>query len=503
MAETIDIANELEQASVVETSDYLLGYSPNGGGHKYFPITSVLNGGYACRRWDTTSSDPIGEAYGNIDYLADLHNKLGLGCYLVDTNHGRRKLDATNHYKFADGSTAALDGSMGDYMWGWSAAWYYATWIEGDYLYEAIGLNPIPGKQNYLIPVASTSALGVSVMDRETGQLVSVVNNDARYRGGDNDSTKDTAYNTLLGRAATKMTTEAFGTAARLKGTGWEGYWKGHSAAIAILFRVIFGTRHVQTAYNASKDSNGLYQGGLGSGVTGQGSWWTDADKYNYYPFLPTSVGVELGDSCGVSSYAVPASDGSTAATVNVPVFFGLKNFYGYLNRWGRGELIYKNANGEAEHWVCPSLYQNYSMSSTDGLELANTAPANDPAGTAYITQLSMNMLVHSPTVATASDSTYYCDGYYNDNAVSGFRVPARGGSASTSGHAGLGCLNVKLWCLAYLCVLRLAPLRSRSRLEPQSCHSERMITQWAKECEGCARIQKNPRCVAPHSLPP
>ncbi|MFR9511826.1 MAG: hypothetical protein SNG69_08920 [Rikenellaceae bacterium] len=443
MAEKIDIANELEQASTVDTETKLLAYFPNGGGHKYISILSVLNGSYACRRWDTTASSPIGEAYGNIDYLANLPSTLGLGCYLVDTNHGRRKLDATDHYKYADGSTAALDGSEGDYMWGWSAAWYYATWYEGDYLYEAIGLNPIPGKQNYFIPVASTSALGVAVMDRDTGQLVSVVNNDARYRGGDNDSTKDTAYNTLLGRAATKMTSEAFGTAARVKGTGWEGYWIGHSAAIGILFRIIFGTCHVQTDYNASKDSNGLYQGGLGSGVTGAGTWWTGSDGYNYYPFLPTSVGVELGDSCGVSSYAVPASDGSTAATVNVPVFFGLKNFYGYLNRWGRGELIYKNENGEAEHYVCPSLHQNYSMSSLDGLELANTAPANDPAGWLYITQLSMNKLVHSPTVATASSSTYYCDGYYNDNAVSAFRVPARGGAASSSGIAGLEYLSV------------------------------------------------------------
>ncbi len=445
MADTIDIATELEQASVVETTDYLLGYSPNGGGHMYIPITSVLNGGYACRRWDNTSSDPIGEPYGNIDYLADLHNKLGLGCYLVDTNHGRRKLDATNHYKFADGSTAALDGSMGDYQWGSCAAFYYASWTEGDYYYEAAGLNPIPGKQNYFIPVFSTSALGVAVMDRETGLLVSVVSDDARYRGGDNDATKDGAFNTQLGRAATKMTAEEFGTAARAKGTGWEGYWVGHSAVIGILFRLIFGTRNVQTSYNANKDSNGLYQGGLGSGVTGYGSadWFIGADGYNYYPFLPTSVGIELGDGCGVSQYAVQGASGTTVATVNVPVFFGLKNFYGYMGRWGRGELINKNANGEAEHWVCPSLYQNYSMSSTDGLELANIAPANDPAGWLYITQLSMNKLVHSPTVATASDSTYYCDSYYNDNAVSGFRVPSRGGAATNSGHAGLECLYV------------------------------------------------------------
>lgn len=170
MAEKIDLAT-LSELEAVSSQDLILGWSKTGKKFGFVPVSFVTNDGYACRRWDMTSSSPTGEAVGNIDYLRELPSLLGLGCYLVDKNHGRRKLDPTNHYKFATGETAALDGSMGDYMWGWGTKWYYAWWTEGNYYYEAASLKPIPGRMNYCIPVASTSALGVSVVDRENLDL--------------------------------------------------------------------------------------------------------------------------------------------------------------------------------------------------------------------------------------------------------------------------------------------------------------------------------------------
>ena len=242
MAETIDLST-LDPLSVVESEDLILGYSKSGKKFGFVPVSVVTNGGYACRRWNLNNSSPVGEAVGNIDYLRELPSMLGLGCYLVDKNHGRRKLDPANHYKLATGETAKLDGSMGDYMWGWGTKWYYAFWIEGDWFYEAVSLKPIPGRLNYIIPVASMSALGVSVVDRDNLELVSVINESARYRGGNNDATKDGKYNTLLGRAATVLNADTFGSYARKKGQGWEAYWYAHHAAMGILFRMIFGTR--------------------------------------------------------------------------------------------------------------------------------------------------------------------------------------------------------------------------------------------------------------------
>ena len=447
--EKIDLANELGNLQSVSAEDMVLGFSKSGKKFGFIPLSFVTNEGYACRRWNINNSSPVGEAVGNIDYLRSLPALLGLGCYLVDRNHGRRKLDPTNHYKFATGETAKLDGSMGDYMWGWGTAWYYAWWTEGSYYYEAASLKPIPGRLNYRIPVASTSALGVAVVDRTNLELCSVINTSVRYRGGNNDTAKDGTFRTLLGRAATSLNAATFGEYARKKGEGWEAYWYAHAAAIGILFRIIFGTRNVQSAVNANKDANGLWQGGLGNGVTGAGSWWSasaadNPNTFGYLPFLPTNVGVSLADGCGSVNYAVKGADGATLYTAPVPVFFGLKNFFGYLGRWERGTLINKITGGAADIYVVPKLYSAYSMNSLSGLTKVATTPAAKTASTwEYHKQLSMQNLCHVPTVTGATISTYYADGYYNDNAVSGLRVPARGGNANNGGNAGLEYLHV------------------------------------------------------------
>jgi hypothetical protein len=274
--------------------------------------------------------------------------------------------------------------------------------------------------------------------------MVSVINSTARYRGLNNSTTAqsyDGTYRTLLGRAATNETCAKYGEYARNKGEGWEGYWFGMHAAIGILTRVIFGNRNIQAAYNANKDANGLYQGGLGAGVTDYGNWST---HFANYPFLPTSVGVDLTDGVGVVNYAVLDDSSATLYTAKVPVFFGLKNFYGYMGRWGRGELINKITGGGGEHYVCPSLYSPYSMSSVSGMIKANTVPPATTANTwIYISQISMQNLSHTPTVLAGTSSTYYCDAFYNDNAASGLRLASRGGYANNGTNAGLGFLYV------------------------------------------------------------
>jgi hypothetical protein len=418
-------------------TDKVFGYSSTGG-FGYYPASMINRKGYACRRWNISNGTPVGEAYGNIDYLRDLPGLLGLGCYLVSANRERRKLNPANHYQFADGTAALLDGTMGDYMWCWNAH-YYAWWIEGGYYYEAVSLNPIIGKYNYRIPEGGTSALGIGVVDRTNNKLVSVINSTAQYRGGNNDAAKDGTYRTLLGRGASSLSSIDFGTLARAKGEGWEAYWYTHSAVIGYLTRIILGTRNIQTAYNASKDANGLYQGGLGAGVSSFGQWGT----WENFPFIPTSVGVDLGDACGVSNYAVTDAGGATVYTAPVPCFFGLKNFFGHISRWSRGDLVNKLANGSGDVYVATSLYAAFNAGTVAGLLKAATVPQLATAGWSYIMTLSMQNLCHLPTLAGASDSTYYCDGFYNDNAASGLRCPRRGGDADHGGLDGCECVYV------------------------------------------------------------
>ena len=83
-------------------------------------------------------------------------------------------------------------------------------------------------------------------------------------------------------------------------------------------------------------------------------------------------------------------------------------------------------------------------MNSLNGMIKAATLPANSVSGWQYIMELSNNMLCHTPTVTgtVPTETTFYCDGLYNDNAVSGLRVPYRGGAAYYSGAAGLEFLT-------------------------------------------------------------
>ena len=424
-------------------SKYLIeGVSKDTGESVQIPFAdavSIVNKHIAIRRWKRSLSTPVGEAYGNIDFLRELPSILGLGCYLVSLDRSRRKLDPTNHHRFADGSPAALDGTMGDYLWCWNAH-YYAWWVDSTYYYEAVSLTPIPGRQNYYIPAGGTSALGAGVIDRTTNTLVSVVSNDAKYRGGNNDANKDDKYNTFLGKVATNLPAATFGSYARKKGQGWEAGWYVANAVVGYLYRIIMGTRHAQSAFNPNKDANGLYQGGTGVGVTDAAGWWNT--DFGYYPFLPTSAGIELGDAVGVSDYDVIGADGTKKQTMHIPCFFGLKNFYGHIGLIERGALMNKLSDGSADYYVAPSLYSEFNINSIDGLIKAAKVPANSPAGWKYITEMSMQNLCCAPTVATGTSETYYADGWYNDNATSGLRCPFRRGPASSGANAGLACLH-------------------------------------------------------------
>ena len=196
------------------------------------------------------------------------------------------------------------------------------------------------------------------------------------------------------------------------------------------------GTRHLQTAFNPNKDANGLYQGGLGVGVSdANSSVWNE--KFGYHGFLPTSVGVELGDSCGVSTHTVSDGEGGTFLTAKVPVFFGLKNFYGYLNRWERGLILSKNADNTSDVYIVPQLYSDYNVNSISGLLKVGTIPAEQ----SYIMQISMQNLCHKPTVVGGSSSTYYADYQYH-SAGSGLRGSAVGGNANNGDNAGPEYLN-------------------------------------------------------------
>ena len=426
----LPLADSTVQDKEIEVFDKKTGAS---GRMAVSEAVSLANRPFFARVWNMANATSKAASWtGSLEFGQTIAEKLKLGGYLVKNDHSRRKLDPTNHYRFETGETAKLDGSMGHYQWGWGVPFYLAIWEAGGLHYEAVSLSPIRGQYNYRIPIGSICATGLACMERRTSTLVSYVNEGTDYRGGNNTSDWDGTYRSLLGKPVSNINTETARAAARKNGTGWLAGTMRHSAVVAILFSIIFGTHNVQETYASSKDSDGLYQGGFGMGVTEIPDW----GGYNSYnPMIPTSAGIELGDSCGVSTYQVLNSDGSVRYNAPVPCFFGLKNFYGYLWRIMDDEFVKCNADTSVTHLVAPSIYGSWTCGVETGMVALSTSPTNISS---YIKQLSYNHLELFPTVVGGSSSTYYADNFWNTSgSTSGFRLVLRGAYALDGSGAG------------------------------------------------------------------
>lgn len=424
-----------------ESVDKIMAYKKSSEKVAWINVSALTGGGYCGRKWSLTQSSPIAAGVtGNIDKLVNFVNLAGIGCYLVQNNHERRKLNASNHYLFATGETAALDGSMGHYQWGTGVPLYYAPYVGSDgYFHEDWDFDPIPGHYNYYIPVMSRSAAGYATLDRTNGNLVSYINSAVRYRGGNNNAALDGAFNSQILKPATNISADAFATAARLNGARWEANWYAHLFITGALFRLLFGTRNVQTGYNAALDTNGLHQGGLGQGVDVATNWDT---TFLYYPYVNLDCGVSLADACGIATTSITLSTGGSQTITNIPCMFGLKNFYKYLYLPIRGMISNLNADHTADCYIYPKL--NSVKPAADSIATYTkiaSSPALADANWHFPKNISFQNLCGWPTSWEGTESTYFPDGYMQ-NVGSGLRGPFGAGSALNGGVAGLGCLS-------------------------------------------------------------
>ena len=430
--------NELPEADasvqdkVIEVYDVKTGQSEQ---MRVKDAVDMSNSPYFARIWDEGNGSPKAVTWtGNVEYGRHIEDILGLGNYLIKNDHSRRKLDKTTSYRFANGEVAKLDGSMGHVQWAWGKVFYLSMWRQGKLFGLGYSDRPIPGRMNYRIPVGSVSMSGHAAMDRQTNTLVSFFNEDPRYRGGDNQSSYDGTYKTLLGRAVTSITAEAARTAARKNGVGWMSSSMRHSTVIKCLFEITFGTRDAQAPYNPELDKDGLRQGGLGMGVTNWewGAWSTHNGNR---PFLPMDVGADKGDFLGVINYEVKNAEGGTVYTAPIPSFFGLKNLHGYLWRLPDDEFVRVNADTSTTHLVAPSVYGSWTIGVEEGMVALSTSPTKCDS---YIMQVSYDHLENFPTRVGASSSTGHCDKFWNTSgATSGFRLLLRGCSADHGVNSG------------------------------------------------------------------
>ena len=247
----------------------------------------------------------------------------------------------------------------------------------------------------------------------------------------------------MLGFPATMQPPAGFSAMALRRGEGWGANWYVAAAVPRYLFRIIMGTRNSQAAFNPAKDANGLYQGGLGPGITNvDGNMW--ANFNGKYPLIPCSAGVEMGDGVGVAPFERRDLTGGVIFTGNVPVFFGLKNLYGHHEAFLGGLMVSYNADtGSTNTYVAPTMSGfNHLYNGVGGMV---KACENSTAG-GYIRRMSMRKLCGAPTEAQASPALYYCDAWRSPKDkgyVSGNHVAAVCGEANVGASGGIGCFSV------------------------------------------------------------
>lgn len=421
---------------------YIMGYDRLSGKTGLIGVSQISgNLPWFGRKWPKGNSSPVGSPVGDFDLGQVLAKQLGLGGYLVQNDHSRTKLSATNHNLLENGGAADLTGAAGHYQWGWNVPMYYQKYEDDNFVYETISLGgPRKGFWNNYIPIGSRSCAGYATMDRTNTKLVSYVNDTAQYRGGNNDSTLDAAYNSQLCKPATNMAISAFRTAARKNGTLWFANERVMQFVTAMLKRIIFGNRNIQAAFNATLDANGLRQGGTGQGIDMPTNW---DDNFHYYPYIRLDVGISDGDKTGLISTTI-TENGSQKTIDNIPSFYGLKNDYKYLACMSENMLLQCNADKSQSLFVADMVDgSNMNLESVSGLRMIAKGPVAASAGWQYAKDYVLKNLAFFPSDELGgSSSTYYCDGYYNPASTSGLRGARLLGLADNGDLAGSLCLT-------------------------------------------------------------
>lgn len=239
----------------------------------------------------------------------DLHRSLPVQslmrrCVLNDDGTVKYYLDDHNSALQADGETASvLDGTDGQVMVEIPHHYRKHTWnAETQSFRTDISLIPFTGALE--IPQRYISAYGATVQ-RSTNKLSCVVSNDADYRGGNNTAAWDADDRSLLGKRASNINLTNFRTYAQNRGTNWGCSDYSIYMDVVWLLVIEYATLNSQKEYNSVLDTNGCRQGCLGSGVSNinSGAWgnWNDSN-----PFIPSGYTNSLGNLTGVKSFTMP-----------------------------------------------------------------------------------------------------------------------------------------------------------------------------------------------------
>jgi hypothetical protein len=268
-----------------------------------------------------------------------------------------------------------------------------------------------------------------AALDRTNSKLASVVNTTTQYRGGTNNDAWDAQANSLLGMPATNISLTNFRTYARNRGTKWNCNTYRIQKQLYWLYVIEYAPLNSQKAFDATLTTEGYHKGGLGAGVTTlNSSKWGTFNSYN--PLIPCGATNSLGNHTGVVTYTLAAGGYDTAATdVSVPSYRGVENPFGHIWKWTDGILV-----NDHDVYICDDLdgdCSNFASSLNAHYILKGESASSDGWCKSIMFGEDGDIVC---TEVGGSDTTYFCDYYYQASGLRGFCF---GGSASYGAFAG------------------------------------------------------------------
>jgi hypothetical protein len=392
--------------------------------------------------WDTTVSNPVPTRIGKAELHAELPvQSLIRRCVLKTDGTVNYYLNANDSTKRDNGAAANLSGADGQVMVELPEC-YARFEMDGTKRRALISTQELPGFHKW--NKAYISAYEATVQ-RSTNTLMSVVNMDADYRGGNNTSGWDGTYRSLLGRPATNISLTNFRTYARQgRSTEWNCNVYQLHKELWWFFAIEYCNFNSQAEYNAALDSNGYHQGGLGAGVT-QISNWSGYNSNN--PFVPCGTTNSLGNRTGVVTYNAMASDGETVYyAAPVPSYRGVENPFGHIWKWTDGCLCNiqsEAAGGVSMFYVCDNP-ANFASSISANYDYRGDLPRSE----GYVKEVILGEYGEiMPLSVGGGSTTYLCDYFYTSIPGSGSetRGVLFGGNADSDANAGFVYANTHI----------------------------------------------------------
>lgn len=335
----------------------------------------------------------------------------------------------------AEGKADIRDGSKGQVMVELPEFWIKFE-MDGDTKRRVkISAQPQSGfiHVNKCYVSAYEACLDLTSEDKK--KLASVVNTTGEYYGHAS-GTKNVSYR---GYAVSSVDQSQFRTFARNRKDGdtkWNMYLYSIHKEIYWLFVTEYCQFNSQAAVNGQLTPEGYHQGGLGNGVTNVNNW----QAYNsYYAVVPCGASDSLGNGSGeVICTPIERNATCSPATVAVPRYRGIENPFGHLWKWSDGILL----NSAVEEHTYPYYLcdDTSKLVSTDPSQTEGYVPTGDaPLSNGFIKSLVLGERgdLIPKDVNGGSDSTYYCDYYYQNGAQ--LRGVLLGGRAGLGTSAGLG----------------------------------------------------------------